>query len=94
MCESNLRCKCGEPLFFTDTATRHRMYHCLSCDELYVVKGDNHYMLLDEIDVKTGQIIPMEQTAKGKIYVAKESKRLKKLYGIRTVADKPIEEVK
>ena len=82
MSESNLRCKCGEPLWFCDSSSgcRHRIYHCIQYNEIYAVKGDDHYMLIDEIDTKTGQIIPMEQTEKGKIYVRKESKRLKKLY--------------
>ena len=81
MSESNLRCICGEPLFFSDNGVRHRIYHCLKCNEIYAVKGEEHYMILSEIDTKTGQIIPMEQTEKGKKYLLKESKRLKKLYG-------------
>jgi len=81
MSESNFRCKCGEPLWFSDTVTRHRIYHCMQCNEIYAVKGDDHYMIIDEIDPKTGQIIPMEETEKGKKYVEKENKRLKRLYG-------------
>lgn len=85
MSESNFRCKCGEPLFFSDNGVRHRIYTCLHCNEVYAVKGDNHYMILDEIDPKTGQIIPMEQTEKGKAYLLKENKRLKKLYGLKFI---------
>jgi len=87
MSESNLRCKCGEPLFFSDNGVRHRIYTCLHCNEIYAVKGDDHYMLLDEIDPKTGQIIPMEQTEKGKAYLLKENKRLKKLYKVQVMGD-------
>jgi uncharacterized protein Veg len=42
-------------------------------------------MILDEIDPKTGQIIPMEQTEKGKAYLIEENKRLKKLYGVQFI---------
>lgn len=84
MSESNFKCKCGEPLFFSDNGIRHRIYHCLTCNEIYAVKGDDHYMILNEIDPKTGQIIPLEQTEKGKVYLAKEVKRLKRLYDIQS----------
>ena len=81
MSESNFRCSCGEPLYFCDSGSgcRHRIYHCLTCNEIYAVKGDDHYMILAEIDTKTGQLIPMEETEKGKAYVKKEERRLKRL---------------
>jgi hypothetical protein len=80
MSESNFRCKCGEPLYFSDDGPHHRVYHCLACNEFYCVKGEDHWWIVDEIDPATGQIIPMEQTEKGKIHVAQEQARLKKLY--------------
>jgi hypothetical protein len=81
MSESNFRCKCGEPLYKNDDILHHTIYHCLACNEFYVVKGQDHYWLVDEIDIATGQIIPMEQTEKGKIHIQKENERLKRLYG-------------
>jgi len=53
--ESNLRCKCGEPLFATENM-RHTYYICLNCRNVYAVKGTDHYMHVDEIDSKTGKI--------------------------------------
>lgn len=79
--ESNFRCKCGEPLMLIgDGLLHHRMYHCSNCNEIYAVKGQDHYMICDEIDLSTGKIIPMEETEKGKKYVEEEEKRLRKLY--------------
>ena len=94
MSESNFRCKCGEPLYAADGGFHHRVYHCLACNEFYVVKGEDHYWLVDEIDMATGQIIPMEQTEKGKKYLAEEKKRLKKLYGKSLNVDEEKQEAK
>ncbi len=57
--ESNLRCKCGEPLFATDSCLKHTYYICIRCRNVYAVKGTDHYMHVDEIDLKTGKIFPL-----------------------------------
>ena len=82
MLESNYRCKCGEPLYRSDSL-HHTIYHCLECNEFYAVKGQDHYWVVDEIDLATGKIIPMEQTEKGKKHVQTEKKRLMRIYGVQ-----------
>jgi hypothetical protein len=84
MSESNFRCRCGEPLYQAE-GMHHRVYHCLSCNEFFCIKGEDHYWLVDEIDLTTGQIIPMEQTEKGRKHVEAENKRLRKIYHTETL---------
>jgi hypothetical protein len=52
----------------------HRVYHCLVCNEFFCVKGEDHYWRVDEIDLATGQIIPVEQTEKGRKHIEEEQK--------------------
>ena len=79
MTESNFRCRCGEPLYLGDSM-HHRVYHCLVCNEFFCVKGENHYWRVDELDLETGQIIPVEQTEKGRKHIEEENKRLRKIF--------------
>ena len=53
--ETNLRCKCGNELYKVENM-RHTYYICIECRNIYAIRGEEHFMHVDEIDIITGKI--------------------------------------
>jgi hypothetical protein len=66
--ETNFHCPvCGAELYATENM-HHTYYVCISpvCnDRVYAVRGTDHYMHVDEIDLKTGQHYEYDCDKKG-----------------------------
>lgn len=79
--ETNFHCPiCGSELYATENMG-HTYFVCISSkcrDQVFAVRGTDHYMHVDEIDLKTGEYYPWDCDRKMNIRASHESHGIEK----------------